>query len=118
MEDFKGQIRTLIVYGDDFWNFFNEQTLKVQARILWTIRLIRDIQFVPQTYLKHMEGSDGLYEIRVSSGKNIFRIFCFFDEGQLIIVLNGFHKKTQKTPKSEIERAEKLKTKYYEDKQK
>ena len=65
-----------------------------------------------------MEGSDGIYEIRVSSGNNIFRIFCFFDEGQLVILLNGFQKKTQKTPKSEIERAEKLKTKYYEDKQK
>ena len=65
-----------------------------------------------------MEGSDGLYEIRVSSGNNIFRIFCFFDEGKLVILLNGFQKKTQKTPKSEIERAEKLKTKYYEDKQK
>jgi len=65
-----------------------------------------------------MEGSDWLYEIRVSSGNNIFRIFCFFDEGQLVILLNGFQKNTQKTPKSEIERAEKLKTKYYEDKQK
>jgi phage-related protein len=72
---------------------------------------------VPQTYLKHLEGSDGLYEIRASSGKNIFRIFCFFDEGQLVILLNGFQKKTQKTPKPEIERAEKLKRKYYEDKQ-
>jgi phage-related protein len=72
----------------------------------------------PQTYLKHLEGTDGLYEIRVSSGSNIFRIFCFFDQGQLVILLNGFQKKTQKTPKSEIERAEKLKTKYYEDKQK
>ena len=65
-----------------------------------------------------MEDSDGLYEIRVSSGNNIFRIFCFFDEGQLVILLNGFQKKTQKTPKSEIEKEEKLKTKYYEDKQK
>ena len=118
MDDFRGQIRSLVVYGDDFWIFFNKQTQKVQARILWTIRLIRDIQFVPQTYLKHMEGTDGLYEIRVSSGNNIFRIFCFFDEGQLVILLNGFQKKTQKTPKSEIERAEKLKTRYYEEKQK
>ncbi len=73
---------------------------------------------MPQTYLKHMEGSDGLNEIRVSSGNNIFRIFCFFDEGQLVILLNGFQKKTQKTPRAEIEKAEKLKTKYYEDKQK
>lgn len=118
LDDFKGQIRSLKVYEVYFWEFFNKQTQKVQARILWTIRLIRDIQFVPQTYLKHLEGTNGLYEIRVSSGNNIFRIFCFFDEGQLVIVLNGFQKKTQKTPKSEIERAEKLKTKYYEEKQK
>ncbi len=118
MDDFKGQIRSLKVYGDDFWVFFNKQALKVQARILWTIRLIRDIQIVPQNYFKHMEGTDGLYEIRVSSGNNIFRIFCFFDEGQLVILLNGFQKKSQKTPRSEIEKAEKLKTKYYEDKQK
>ena len=118
MDDFKGQIRSLKVYGADFWEFFNKQTQKVQARILWVIRLVRDIQFVPETYLKHMEGTNGLYEIRVNSGNNIFRIFCFFDEGQLILLLNGFQKKTQKTPKSEIERAKKLKTQYYEDKQK
>ena len=118
MDDFNGQIRSLKVYGEYFWDFFNKQTQKVQSRILWTIRLIRDIQFVPKTYLKYLENTDGLYEIRVSSGNNIFRIFCFFDEGQLVILLNGFQKKTQKTPKQEIERAEKLKTKYYEDKQK
>ena len=105
MDDFKGQIRSLKVYGDDFWEFFNKQTQKVQARILWTIRLVRDIQFVPETYLKHLAGTDGLYEIRVSAGNNIFRIFCFFDEGQLVILLNGFQKNTQKTPHSEIERA-------------
>ena len=118
MDNFKGQIRNLKVYGDEFWVFYNKQSSKVQARILWTIRLIRDIQIVPQNYLKHMEGTDGLYEIRVSSGNNIFRIFCFFDDGKCIILLNGFQKKSQKTPKSEIERAEKLKLKYYEDKQK
>jgi len=55
-------------------------------------------------------------EIRVSAGNGIFRIFCFFDKGDLIILLSGFQKKTQKTPKNEIERAEKLKKEYYEDK--
>jgi len=67
---------------------------------------------------KHLSGTDGLYEIRISSGNDIFRVFCFFDEGQLIIVLNGFQKKTQKTPAEEMERANKLKKKYYEDKAK
>ena len=78
--------------------------------------MIRDIQFVPDTYLKHIDA--GIYEIRVSSGNNIFRIFCFFDEGQLIIVLNGFQKKAQKTPTEEIDKAKKLKKKYYENKEK
>lgn len=63
-----------------------------------------------------MEGTDGIYEIRISSGNNIFRVFCFFDESQLVILLKGFQKKTQKTPNTEIERAKKLKIQYYEDK--
>ncbi|MBC7422668.1 MAG: type II toxin-antitoxin system RelE/ParE family toxin [Ferruginibacter sp.] len=116
MEDFKGQIRSLKVYGNDFWEFYNEQTKKVQDRILWTIRVIRDIAFVSEKYLKHID--EGIYEIRVSSGSNIFRIFCFFDEGKLVILLNAFQKKTQKTPIQQIERAKKLKTQYYEDKKK
>ena len=116
MEDFKGQIRSLKVYGNDFWEFYNKQTKKVQDRILWTIRVIKDIQLVPEKYLKHID--EGIYEIRVSSGNNIFRIFCFFDEGQLVIVLNGFQKKTQKTPTEEIDKAKKLKKKYYESKKK
>ena len=95
-----------------------KQRQKVKDKIVWTFDLIELIDQVPETYLKHLEGTDKLYEIRVQSGNDIFRIFCFFDEGQLVILLNGFQKKTQKTPKSEIERAEKLKTKYYEDKQK
>ena len=116
MDDSKGKIRSLKVYGNDFWEFYNKQTKKVQDRILWTTRVIRDIQLVPEKYLKHME--EGIFEIRVSSGNNIFRIFCFFDEGQLVILLNGFQKKTQKTPTQELERAKKLKKQYYEDKTK
>ncbi len=60
---------------------------------------------------------DGIFEIRVSPGNNIFRIFCFLDEGQLVILLNGFQKKTQKTPTEELKRAKKLKKQYYEDKE-
>ena len=92
MDDFKGQIRSLVVYGNYFWEFYNKQTQKVKERILWSIRVIRDIQIVPEKYLKHID--EGIYEIRVSSGNNIFRIFCFFDEGKLVILLNGFQKKS------------------------
>ena len=66
---------------------------------------MEDLQRVPETYLKHIEDSDGLYEIRVQVGSDIFRIFCFFDQGQLVVLANGFQKKTQKTPKNEIDLA-------------
>ena len=69
-------------------------------------------QRVPETYLKYIENTDGLYEIRVQSGSNIFRIFCFFDKGKLVVLANGFQKKTQKTPKNEIELALKIKAEY------
>ncbi len=73
---------------------------------------------VPEKYFKHLEGTDGLYEIRVKVGRDIYRIFCFFDKGQLVILLNGFQKKSEKTPRQEIERAERLKKQYYEDQEK
>lgn len=75
------------------------------------------LQQVPTDYLKHIEGTDGLYEIRVQTGSDIFRIFCFFDEGKLVVLANGFQKKTQKTPKREIEKALKIKEDYDNDKE-
>lgn len=71
---------------------------------------------VPETYLKHLENTDGLYEIRVKLGSDIYRIFCFFDEGKLIVLANGFQKKSQKTPKQEIEKALKIKEEYESEK--
>ena len=71
--------------------------------MIWTFDLVEDLQRVPETYLKHIENTDGLYEIRVQLGSNIFRIFCFFDQGQLVVLANGFQKKSQKIPKKEIE---------------
>ena len=67
---------------------------------------------VPEAYLKHLEGTDGLYEIRVQLASDIFRIFCFFDEGKLVVLANGFQKKTQKTPSQEITKALKIKEEY------
>lgn len=70
---------------------------------------------IPDKYFKHLEGTEGLYEIRVKVGGDIFRVFCFFDQGALVILLNGFQKKSQKTPRLEIEKAEQLKKQYYEE---
>ncbi len=108
--------RTIIFYKDYFEEFFIKQRPKVKEKIIWTFDLIEELQQIPETYLKHMEGTDGLYEIRVQCSSDIFRIFCFFDEGKLILLANGFQKKTQKTPKKEIEKALKIKEAYYADK--
>ncbi len=105
----KRKYRIAIFYKDYFERFFIEQTDKVKAKIIWTIELIEELERVPEVYLKHLESTNGLYEIRIKHGSDIFRIFCFFDQGKLIILANGFHKKTQKTPKKEIERALKIK---------
>ena len=81
------------------------------------MQLISELERVPVKYFKHVEGSDGLYEIRVEVGSNIFRVFCFFDKGQLVVLVNGFQKKSDKTPKNEIELANKLKKQYYDEKE-
>ncbi len=110
------KVRTVFIYKDYFTEFYEKQRQKVKDKIIWTFRLIESINQVPQDYLKHIEGTDGLYEIRVQSGSDIFRIFCFFDEGKLVVLANGFHKKTQKTPRQEIEKALKIKQDYETEK--
>jgi phage-related protein len=112
----KQKIRTIVFYKDYFEEFFIKQRDKVKDKIIWTLELIQELERVPETYLKHIENTDGLYEIRVQHGSDIFRIFCFFDQGQLIILANGFQKKTQKTPKKEIEKAIKIKNEYESEK--
>lgn len=108
----KQTYRKIIFFKDYFQTFFEKQNKKVKAKIVWTFDLIEDLQRVPETYLKHIEDTDGLYEIRVQVGSDIFRIFCFFDKGQLVVLANGFQKKTQKTPKNEIEFALKIRKEY------
>ena len=108
--------RTIILYKDYFSDFFNRQRIKVKEKISWTIDLIETHERIPEIYLKHLEGTEGLYEIRVQLGKDEIRIFCFFDKGQLVILANGFYKKSQKTPKKEIEKALKIKNEYEDEK--
>lgn len=110
------QLRTVILFRNYFSDFYVKQNQKVKDKILWTFRIIETQQQIPTDYFKHLEGTDGLYEIRVKQGSDIFRIFCFFDEGKLIVLANGFQKKTQKTPKSDIVKALKIKKEYEQEK--
>lgn len=108
--------RKITFYKNYFQDFFDKQTKKVKAKIVWTFEMVEDLQRVPETYLKHIKNTDGLYEIRVQFSSDIFRIFCFFDQGQLVVLANGFQKKSQKTPKKEIEMALKIKAEYESEK--
>ena len=109
------KVRQVIIYGNDFWKFYNKQNQKVRDKINWTIKLVQTLERVPEKYFKHIVGTN-LYEMRIMSGSNIYRVFCFFDKVKLVVVLNGFQKKTQKTPKNEIKMALKLQTQYYDEK--
>ncbi len=108
--------RKLFTYGNYFIRFYDNLDQKVQEKIDWVFELIKTVQIIPSKYFQHLENTDGLFEIRIEYESNIYRVFCFFDEGNLVILINAFQKKTQKTNKSEIEMAEKLKTQYFNDK--
>jgi len=110
--------RKIIFHKHYFLEFYLNQKLKVQEKIEYTFKIIRTVDKVPKKFLDHITGTDGIYEIRVAVGNDIFRIFCCFDKGNLVVLFNGFQKKTQKTPKQDLEIAEKLKKEYFESKNK
>jgi len=112
------KVREVISYKNYFEEFLLAQPIKVQDKIYKVIEIIETYERVPSTYLKLILGTKGLYEARIKLGSNIWRVFCFFDKGKLVILLNGFTKKSQKTPKKEIDKAIILMNSYYEDKNK
>jgi phage-related protein len=111
-------IREVIYYEDYYLDFFNAQNETVKKKFNWTLQLISTQDHIPEKFFKHITASEGIFEVRVEVGSDIFRVFSFFDKGNLVVLVNGFQKKTQKTPKSEIKLAEKLKKEYLENKYK
>ncbi|MEY4525357.1 MAG: hypothetical protein RIR57_727 [Bacteroidota bacterium] len=109
-------IRQIIAYKNHFEDFLLALDIRTQNKIHKIISLLETMDRVPSNYIKLISGTKGLYEARVQLGSNIWRIFCFFDEGNLVILLNGFTKKTQRTPKSEIDKAKILMRSYYLEK--
>lgn len=110
------KVREVIAYKSYFEEFLSSQVPKVQDKIFKIIEAIETLERIPSNYLKAIEGSAGLFEARIQLGSNIWRVFCFFDSGKLVILLNGFQKKTQKTPKNEIEKAKRLMDEYHQEK--
>ena len=111
-------IRKIIFHENHFISFYQNQDEKVKTKILYVLELIKQVDRVPEKFLRHLTGTDGLYEIRIEHKSNIYRLFCCFDEGKLVVLFNGFQKKTQKTPKGELEKALRLMQNYLEQKNK
>jgi len=112
------RIRQIIYYKKYFLDFFEQQTTRIKEKIDHVLFVVTVAERIPKKFFQHLEGTEGLYEIRVEFQGNIYRIFCCFDEGQVIVLFNGFQKKSQKTPPGEIERALKIMIEYFEEKQK
>jgi phage-related protein len=110
-------VRQIFYFENYYLDFFETLKPKVKKKFNWTLQLIATIERVPKKYFDHLTNTSGLFEIRVEVGSDIYRVFSFFDKGNLIILINGFQKKTQKTPKNEIELAEKLKKQYFDEQQ-
>ena len=111
------KLRELHFYKNYFLTFFDSQPEKVKNKIDQVLYVISIAERIPKKFFDHISGTDGLYEIRAEFNSNIYRIFCCFDEGNIVVLFNGFQKKTQKTPSSEIELALKIKREYFNENQ-
>jgi len=107
-------MRILEPYKNYFWEFYNSLGTREKEKVDYVLQVIISVSRVPVKFLKHVD--DGIYEVRVEVGSNTYRIFSFFDEEKLVILLHGFQKKTQKLPEKEISKAKKLRKEYYENK--
>ena len=108
--------RKIIFYKHYYLDFYIKQTESVKKKINQVLVWIQTINHIPQNYFKSIENVSGLYEIRITLSGNIYRIFCCFDEGNLVVLFNAFQKKTQKTPDSEIAKAKTIMDTYFKEK--
>ena len=111
-------LRRMVVFEDHFKEF--RKTLEKEAlkKLYQVFILIMTVRIVPGKFLKAVEGRKGLYEIRMEHEGNIYRVFCSFDKENLIVLFNGFQKKSQRLPTKQLDKAESLMKKYYEQKNK
>lgn len=109
-------IRHFLAYKDYFKDFKRTLSKDALGKIYAVFMLIMTVREIPSTFFRAIKGVNGLFEIRVEEGGNIYRIFCCFDDGDLVILFNGFQKKTQKTPQEQIKRAERIMKEYFEEK--
>ena len=110
--------RKIVFHEDHFVQFYLEQNAKVQEKIEYVFKIVRTVEKIPKKFLDHLTGTEGIYEMRIEVGSDIYRIFCCFDDGNLVVLFNAFQKKTQKTPNQELDKAVRLKKEYFNIKNK
>ena len=111
------KIRTIKLFRNYYKEFYVAQTDEVRHKINQVLKMIETQRIVPIKFFKYIEGSDGIYEVRVEVGNNIYRVFSCFDKGAVVVLFHGIQKKSQKTPPKEIRRAEAIKKEYYKSKE-
>jgi phage-related protein len=111
------KIRTIKLYKTYFKDFYVAQTDDVRKKINYVLKLVESLPIIPERFFRAIEGTDGLYEIRVEVNGNIYRIFCCMDNGSLVVLFNSFQKKTQKTPKKEIDKGVAIMKQYFKEKE-
>lgn len=111
------KVRTIKLFKSYYKDFYVSQNEDVRGKINFVLRLVETQRIIPKKFFRIIEGSDGIYEIRVEVGSNIYRIFCCMDGGAVVVLFHGFQKKTQKTPQREIKRAEAIKKEYFKSKE-
>jgi len=106
--------RKIIAFGDYYDDFMATLDEAEKKKVRYALRLLETQDRISTKFVKHIR--DGVFEIRMEYNSNIYRIFFIFDEGKIVVLFNGFQKKTQKTPENEIEKALRIKNEYYESK--
>jgi len=110
------QQRHIELYKNYFSDFYSGLPFKVREKVQYVFAIIKTAPRIPSKFLEHISGVDGLYEIRVEFESNIYRIFCCFDCGNIVVLFNAFQKKTQKTDPKEKSMAVKLMKEYFNTK--
>lgn len=103
--------RRILVYKDYFLTFYRALEAGAQKKIDYVLDVLKMQDRVSEKFVKYIK--EGIYEIRASYKGNIYRAFFIFDEGNIVMLFNGFQKKSQKTPSKEIDKALELKKEYY-----
>lgn len=104
-------MRKIVTYGGYFESFLETLSAAVVKKIDYGLVLLKTMERVPAKFVKHIE--DGIFELRTEWEGNIYRVFFIFDGDCIVVLFNGFQKKSQKTPRCEIEKAKRIKEEYY-----